>query len=320
MSATPATREPTTLAGLATAIQSEHDAATTAARTAIEHAIRCGELLTEAKAQVPHGGWAGWLAEHFPASDRTARGYMRLAAHADELADRQALADLGIEGALRELAAPREDADRANAAACPRPVHWALDRVPPMTAAERHGLRKSIREHGCLVPIELDDDGQVLDGRERLAVCAELGIDPPTITRRGLSDEEKAGQALALNLSRGDYSPSCESISAAPDPAGEVDREREARRVQHVDVEDDLRRLFVSGEWRRPENADWAPNAVIAWALLGSMLLQLDQAGAPVDFGYHDLDDYVPERLPDVENAWLGLEFEMRAAFAGGAA
>jgi hypothetical protein len=93
-------------------IRRQHEAAQDAFRSAVEHAIRCGELLAEAKAQLPHGGWGAWLAENFPASDRTARGYMRLAAHAEEV-NRQGLADLGIEGALRELAAPRDDLNAA---------------------------------------------------------------------------------------------------------------------------------------------------------------------------------------------------------------
>lgn len=88
---------------LIASIRREHQLAQDAFQSAVEHAVRCGELLNEAKAQVPHGAWLPWLNEHFPASHRTAQGYMRLARHA---ADAQALAHLGIEGALRSLAAP----------------------------------------------------------------------------------------------------------------------------------------------------------------------------------------------------------------------
>jgi len=88
---------------LAADIRREHDAAQAKFASAVEHAVRCGELLTEAKAQVAHGEWLPWLAEHFPASVRKAQGYMRLACRAQ---DARALAHLGIEGALRHLAAP----------------------------------------------------------------------------------------------------------------------------------------------------------------------------------------------------------------------
>ncbi|MFN8131162.1 MAG: DUF3102 domain-containing protein [Solirubrobacteraceae bacterium] len=90
--------------GLAGEIRAEHEAAQAAFGAAVGHAIRAGQLLTEAKAQVPHGEWIPWLEENFPAGKRTAQGYMRLAANAEEA---QALAHLGIEGALRQLAAPR---------------------------------------------------------------------------------------------------------------------------------------------------------------------------------------------------------------------
>jgi hypothetical protein len=63
---------------LAPAIGREHVAARTAASTALEHARGCGELLTEAKARLRHGGWRAWLAEHTSVSERTAQNYMRL--------------------------------------------------------------------------------------------------------------------------------------------------------------------------------------------------------------------------------------------------
>jgi hypothetical protein len=88
---------------LAADIRREHDAAQQAATAAVKHAIRCGELLADAKTQVPHGEWLAWLDAHFPAGRRTAQGYMRLARHEDA----QALAHLGVEGALKQLSAPR---------------------------------------------------------------------------------------------------------------------------------------------------------------------------------------------------------------------
>jgi hypothetical protein len=102
MGALPVRREPVALTDIAEAVRTEHAAAAADFQSAVGHAIRCGEHLTEAKAQVPHGGWGEWLAEHCPFSQRTAQGYMRLAAAEDA----QALAHLGIEGALKQLAAP----------------------------------------------------------------------------------------------------------------------------------------------------------------------------------------------------------------------
>lgn len=96
----------TTLVEIALEIRTEVEYAERDFQSAVVHAIRAGELLTEAKAQVRHGEWLPWLEANFPASVRSAQGYMRLAARAE---DAQALAHLGIEGALKQLAAPRED-------------------------------------------------------------------------------------------------------------------------------------------------------------------------------------------------------------------
>lgn len=46
----------------------------------IEHAVRAGQLLAEAKSAIPHGHWLSWLDENFSMSKRTAQNLMRLAA------------------------------------------------------------------------------------------------------------------------------------------------------------------------------------------------------------------------------------------------
>lgn len=73
------------------------------------HAIRAGELLTEAKEQVRHGEWLPWLAANFPSTRQMASGYMRLFRHRDEMENA-----FSIRGALRErLEAADELADQA---------------------------------------------------------------------------------------------------------------------------------------------------------------------------------------------------------------
>ena len=49
------------LADLAGRIKSEHEAVATALKESVRHAIVAGELLIEAKGQVPHGQWLPWL-------------------------------------------------------------------------------------------------------------------------------------------------------------------------------------------------------------------------------------------------------------------
>jgi hypothetical protein len=57
-------------------IQDELTAGTSAG---LEHYRRAGEMLVEARDQVPFHGWGRWLSKNFELSDRTARAYMRLA-------------------------------------------------------------------------------------------------------------------------------------------------------------------------------------------------------------------------------------------------
>jgi IS30 family transposase len=54
-----------------------------------------------------------------------------------------------------------------------------------------------------MVPIEFDEDGNVLDGHHRLKICVELGIDDyPKIIRTGMNETEKWTHARKLNMAR----------------------------------------------------------------------------------------------------------------------
>lgn len=96
-------------AGMADAINAEHDAAQAAARTAIEHAIECGRLLLDAKEQCGHGAWLPWLETHTRVSVRQAQRYMRVARAAIE-GKYDGASHLSIEGALSALAPPKPEA------------------------------------------------------------------------------------------------------------------------------------------------------------------------------------------------------------------
>lgn len=72
---------------LAPRINRAHRACENSARAAVEHAVRAGELLLEAKAAVGHGCWLDWLADNFAGSADTAQTYMRLARAKAEVID-----------------------------------------------------------------------------------------------------------------------------------------------------------------------------------------------------------------------------------------
>lgn len=175
---------------VAAEIRLEHERAQSAFRSALEHALRCGELLARVKAQLPHGQWSTWLDQNFPASARTASGYMRL--HAN---------------------------------------------------------------------------------RQRVA------------------DSDSVREALAL--------------LAAPTPA--VLDDAALRRAQWEDTERDLRHMVVRGAWR-----DHFPIEV-AYAACGIQLNKLEELGAHADYGYSTHEEYLAERLADIDNAFIGLIYELAA-------
>ena len=94
-------------------INAEHPACEASASTAVQHAMRCGELLTAVRRELKHGEWLPWINKHFAGDERTARAYMQL--HR-ELSNRQRAADLkipadqlpsSIRAALKEISKPK---------------------------------------------------------------------------------------------------------------------------------------------------------------------------------------------------------------------
>lgn len=51
-------------------------------------------------------------------------------------------------------------------------------KVDPLTKDEYDSLKQSIAEHGQWVPIDVNENDDVLDGHHRLRICEELGLEP----------------------------------------------------------------------------------------------------------------------------------------------
>lgn len=102
----PATDTIPTLDQLAETINAEHRACENAARAALDHAIRCGGRLVEAKAKLRHGEWLPWLGANCELADRTSQAYMRLYENRSRFVDpnTQRVASLPVREALRLLA------------------------------------------------------------------------------------------------------------------------------------------------------------------------------------------------------------------------
>ena len=104
---------PTDLTTLADAINAEHRACETALKTSLAHAIKAGELLSQAKALCSHGAWRFWLRDNFKGSERLAQSYMQVARNMPALTEGnpQRVADFSFHQALAALAAPKPPGD-----------------------------------------------------------------------------------------------------------------------------------------------------------------------------------------------------------------
>ena len=88
-------------AELAAEINNAHLQAEGTLRAAVEHAIRAGDLLLQAKRALRHGNWTAWCADNIKFSERLAQAYMRLARLPVE--KRNAVADLPLREALSAI-------------------------------------------------------------------------------------------------------------------------------------------------------------------------------------------------------------------------
>lgn len=179
----------TKLQTLIETIRTAHRAAYGSAQTALEHARRAGEALTTAKAQLEHGAWLPWLAQHFDFTPRTAQGYMRIAGRWLELQSKnETVSHLTMRDALALLSpAPRLE------------PHEICLCFPAMTEAEFEALKIDIQAHGLINKITLFE-GAILDGKERYRACLAVGVEPEFETFAGDYD-----QAIALCESRNLY-------------------------------------------------------------------------------------------------------------------
>jgi hypothetical protein len=106
------------LSNLASQINNAHAAAKAAMGTAFQRAVRCGELLSEAKKRVPHGEWLPFLRGRCrEISERSAQDYIRLYTRRDEITKSAGSADLSISDALALISKPKPETTSRKAAA-----------------------------------------------------------------------------------------------------------------------------------------------------------------------------------------------------------
>jgi ParB-like chromosome segregation protein Spo0J len=118
-----------------------------------------------------------------------------------------------------------------------REIHPAANLFPLMTTQEFIGLRGDIAAHGLREAILIDGEGRVIDGRNRLQACEELGVEPRFRTFEGDSIVE---MVMSLNLHRRHLNESQRAlIGARAKPMFE--EEAKARQGARTDISANLR-------------------------------------------------------------------------------
>jgi len=74
--------------------------------------------------------------------------------------------------------------------------------LSPLRPEELAALEADIQKRGILVPVEIDEGGEILDGHHRAAIAARLGLTCPTLVRRFDTEQEKREHAIKMNLAR----------------------------------------------------------------------------------------------------------------------
>lgn len=91
-------------------------------------------------------------------------------------------------------------------------AHPYADRFPMLPEDELQRLAEDIRENGQRNPIMVDIDGLILDGRNRLAACQMLGIEPDFEV---CGFEDVAAYILSANVARRHQSTGSRAMSTA---------------------------------------------------------------------------------------------------------
>lgn len=75
--------------------------------------------------------------------------------------------------------------------------------LPPLSDDDYKALKADIAARGVMVPVEYDNDGNVIDGHHRVRICEELGIKQwPRLVRTYPDEAAKRTQARKLNIAR----------------------------------------------------------------------------------------------------------------------
>lgn len=209
---------------LARKIEAEHKDATKAARDALKHAYRCGQLLIEAKQEIKHGEFLGWVGLHCHVGERQARRYMTLARGWEHISKTDSMSDLTLAMAGKLIAQARRKPQGPFFTSTPKPISTKPDAadvideptddidLPPLANGVSYH-RKGIDDTFALIEPSGPDYYVV-------SVSQEIG---GTVTTRSKSATSAA--TIGITLSRAGFEPTgewevVEPVVAGPCPKG----------------------------------------------------------------------------------------------------
>src|SRR3990167_1212086 len=73
---------------------------------------------------------------------------------------------------------------------------------PRLRPDEFSALKSDIEKRGVQIPVEVDTDGNILDGHHRAEIAEELGIEYPEKVREFTTEAEKVEHVIKLNMAR----------------------------------------------------------------------------------------------------------------------
>src|SRR5262245_5502327 len=74
--------------------------------------------------------------------------------------------------------------------------------MPELSPDQLGALRADITANGVLVPVVRDQYGRIIDGHNRAAIAAELGIEYPVQVVEIADDNDAMDRAVSLNCTR----------------------------------------------------------------------------------------------------------------------
>jgi Protein of unknown function (DUF3102) len=224
----PAAQAAATLVDLAARIEAEHEAVRAAAETGLEHAVKAGQLLIEAKTALPHGKWLVWVKANCTVSPRSVQAYVHAANEFSKLdgPNAQRVAHLSFRDALREMS---RGAGAIRQATTPDVIEAALalaeqDKAAPGSLAIavsriQRQLWRQLPPQPPPPPQSSDQAAvQVMRTPERRGWCLRFGPNDAGIKLPDLLREARQDDC---------YIKSLEEIDELKNRAGEIEKEAE---------------------------------------------------------------------------------------------